>query len=77
MTEEAAVGASEMARQLDVSTLTVKRHAKAGKIPGFKTGGDTGHWRFYPSVVKAHLAAPAEPGWNQSPQSRGRKRKAA
>jgi len=74
MPNEDAVGVADMARALGVSRETVKRHAAAGTIPAFKTGGDTGHWRFYPSVVKAHLSAPKETQWNQSPQSRGRKR---
>lgn len=81
-THEAAVSAAEMARILGVVPETVKRRATTGtpdrhQIPGFKTNGDAGHWRFYPSVVKAHLSAPAEPEWNTSSQSRGRRRRAA
>lgn len=81
-TQEAAVGAAEMARLLGLVPETVKRNAttgvpKPGEYPGFKTRGDSGHWRFYPSVVRAHLNAPAEPTWNVSPQSRGRRRRAA
>jgi len=81
-THEVAVGAAEMARLLGVVPETVKRRATTGtperhEIPGFRTKGDTGHWRFFPSVVKAHLSAPAEPAWNVSPQSRGRRKRAA
>jgi len=81
-THEVAVNAVEMGRILDVGPATVKRRATTGKperheIPGFRTKGDTGHWRFYPSVVKAHLSANDAPTWNVSAQSRGRRRRAA
>lgn len=75
---ESAVTASDIAAMLDVSLETVYRTAttaspKAGEIPGFKVGRS---WRFFPSVVKAHLTNPRD-RWAQPVRSRARKRAAA
>jgi excisionase family DNA binding protein len=71
MTLESFVGAEEVAAFLGESTDTVAAWARQGKIPGVKPGKS---WKFLLSEVNAALTKPVDP-WQQSPQSRGRKRK--
>ena len=66
---ELTVDVAELAVILKKSPWTVRKLARNGDIPAFKVGKD---WRFYPSEVRAHLTRPRT--WNQSAQSRGRKR---
>jgi excisionase family DNA binding protein len=40
------VGTTLAARVLRVTPDTLRRHAKAGKLAHWKTGGDAGHFRF-------------------------------
>lgn len=67
---EEAVGVTEIARLLGVSTDTVYSKVRSGEIPGFKVGRV---WRFWPSEVRAHLSRPRDP-WEQSPASRRARR---
>lgn len=69
---EPYVGAKEVAVMLnDMSPLTVKQWAKAGKIPGIKPGKE---WLFQLSEVKATLDKTQSDPWAQSSRSRGRRR---
>lgn len=68
---EQTVGVEAMAAILQKSPFTTRKLARNGDIPAFKLGCE---WRFYPSDVRAHLTRPRT--WNQSNQSRGRKRSA-
>lgn len=69
---EPYVGAKEVAVMLNnMSPLTVKQWAKAGKIPGTKPGKE---WLFQLSEVKAFLDNNQTDPWAQSPRSRGRRR---
>lgn len=70
--DEQAVNVAELATLLRLSTDKVYSMANAGEIPSFRAGRA---WRFFPSVVKAHLAKPKD-RWAQSARSRGRKRAA-
>jgi hypothetical protein len=80
LTDEPMVGVGEIARMLDRSEQDVRRLAREGVIPGHKLRPTDPkkkvrtHWRFYKSEVREHLNTQRTPGWNQSPQSRGRKR---
>jgi len=82
LADEQPVDAVEMGRQLGYSPYTVRRMAcatrpvPADRIPGHKSNPDSrsAHWRFYPSEVREHREQRLESRWNQSPQSRGRKR---
>jgi len=69
--DEPTADVLEMAAILKKSPWTVRKMARNKEIPAFKVGKD---WRFYPSDVRAHLTRPRK--WNQSNQSRGRKRAA-
>ena len=69
LADEEMVDSVEMGRLLKKSAFTVRKMARNGDIPAHKLGGT---WRFYPSEVREHNTRPAT--WNQSPQSRGRKR---
>ena len=74
-TDEQPVDAATLATILGFHVDTVRAMAKSKAIPGHKpTGKARGTWRFFPSEVREHLAKLREPGWNQSPQSQGRKR---
>ncbi len=65
MNGERAVSVAELAVLLRVSRSTVYIKANSGDIPGFRVGSA---WRFYPSVVDAHLNRPVDP-WAMSPAS--------
>ncbi|KJL45825.1 excisionase family DNA-binding protein [Microbacterium trichothecenolyticum] len=67
---EAAITAAELAAKLSCSLDTVYRLAEKGDLPGFRLGRE---WRFYPSVVDAHLTKPRD-RWAQPKRSRVRKR---
>lgn len=70
--DEPTVGVPDMAAYLGCSNHSVRVYASRGEIPGFKLGGQ---WRFFLSDVRAHLTAPKPEGqWNQSNQSRGRRK---
>lgn len=69
--DEKPVDVRGMADYLGVSEYSVRVYANSGEIPSFKLGGQ---FRFYISEVRAHLTRPRDP-WEQSPQSRGRRRK--
>lgn len=73
MNAEEAVGIAGIAKVLNCSTATAYRMARSGQIPGIRTGRK---WAFFPSEVKAALAAPRDP-WARSPQSRAAKRRAS
>lgn len=75
LTDEQPVDIFAMAKILGFHVDTVRTMARTKAIPGHKpTGKLRGTWRFYPSEVREHLDQQRQPGWNQSPQSRGRKR---
>ena len=75
LTDEHPVDVAALAVELGFSEYTIREMARTKAIPGHKpTGKPRGPWRFYPSEVREHLTQ--KPGWNQSNQSRGRKRAA-
>lgn len=68
--DEGAIDAAALAALLNVTRETVYRQARAGDIPGVRVGRS---WRFFPSVVLAHLNRPRDP-WAQSRRSTARRR---
>lgn len=72
-TTEQAVTASTLASDiLRCSVETVYRMARTKQIPSIRLGRE---YRFFPSEVRAKLAAPPAQ-WTQSNRSRGRRRAA-
>lgn len=71
---EKAVDLRGIASVLNVSIDTARRRAQSGAIPSFRVGS---LWRFLPSVVIAHLAAPApDDDWAMPANSKNARRAA-
>src|SRR5207248_9367491 len=63
--QELFVGVSEVAERLGVSSDTVTRWCRQGRIPGIKPGRD---WRVPASVAEDLLAGRPAPFWTADPE---------
>ncbi len=68
--EEHAIGITELAAMLGVSTDTAYTLVRSGDVPAFRVGR---LWRVWPTEVRAALAAPAD-SWARSGRSESRRR---
>ena len=53
MPEESVFTVQELARYLKMRPVTIYKHAKEGKLPGFKVGAN---WRFKKSTIDGWIA---------------------
>jgi excisionase family DNA binding protein len=53
MVEETVFTVQELARYLKMKPVTIYKHAKARKLPGFKVGAN---WRFKKSTIDRWIA---------------------
>ena len=63
MTEENVLTVQELARYLKMKPVTIYKHAKEGKLPGFKVGAN---WRFKKSTIDTWIAEQEEKENNKS-----------
>ena len=63
MPEENVFTVQELARYLKMKPVTIYKHAKEGKLPGFKVGAN---WRFKKTTIDSWIA-----GQEQKENKRG------